>query len=424
MAQPRAEASADGRLGGVVFAKLYPNPAEPFRGRFVADQVHATSREIDWEVIAPFPLVSRWVADIAGKPYAAGTRDDAGVLVHYTRYPVLPRRLLYATVPAAMTATSSSAFRNAVEAVGARFVHAHELYPSGEAARRLAERQGLPYILTAHGSDLYLNLDNPRWKAGVLSAARDAAALVCVGSRLGRDCVEILGADPERVLVIPNTYDTQCFSGAKGRGASGERETKHEGLSLLSVGRLSPEKGHEVLLHAFAEARAGGLDASLTIVGDGSERARLEVLAAELGIAERVRFTGVLLDADLADAMRAADVFVLPSHSEGFGVVLIEAMAMGLPVVATRSGGPEDIVDESNGVLVEPGNPSALSAGIAEVAERLADFDTSSIAEQTARRYSPEAIGERLVALYREVVAGAPITGTLAERDVEEAGAS
>lgn len=421
---PAVAAPADTRLGGLVFAKLYPNPAEPFRGRFVADQVHATSSAIHWEVIAPVPLVPRWAAAAAGKPFAAGMRDDDGVWVHYTRYPVLPRRLLYATVPTAMVATSRSAFARAAGAVCARFVHAHELYPSGEAARRLAEKTGLPYVLTVHGSDLYLNLGNPRWKAGVLAAARDASALVCVGSRLAADCVELLGADPARILVVPNTYNVERFllteassgcrnSNAENDGASGLAEP----LRLLSVGRLSPEKGHEVLLQAFFKLRAQGMNATLTLVGDGSERIRLTELASSLGLGDRVRFTGVLLDDDLAEAMHAADIFVLPSHSEGFGVVLIEALATGLPVVATRSGGPEDIVDGENGVLVDVGDPSALAAGIADVAARLTDFDAATIAERTAQRYSPAAVGERLVALYREVVAGAPLTGTLASGD-------
>ncbi|MCL2503894.1 MAG: glycosyltransferase [Coriobacteriia bacterium] len=448
---PAQAQSADGRLGGVVFAKLYPNPAEPFRGAFVADQVAATSEAVRWEVIAPVPLVPKWVADAFGKPHAVGTRDDGGVRVHYAQYAVLPRRLFYATVPFAMAAASRRAFASARHAVDAQFVHAHELYPAGEAARRLAERAGLPYILTVHGSDLYLNLGNPRWRRGAQASAAGAAAIVCVGSRLAADCVRILGVDFKKVLVIPNTYDCERFvyagdGGGCGCEGGGGCAPATRPLRLLSVGRLSPEKGHEVLLKAFAAladpARSGlapsgtappdatssetaqpdappqnlaasGL--SLTIVGDGAERAALARLAEGLGISDRVRFTGVLVGEPLVAEMRAADLFVLPSLAEGFGVVLIEAMATGLPVVATRSGGPEDIVNDANGVLVEPGDSEALARGIREAAERLAVYDRAAIAADVAARYSPQAVGRRLTALYQEAVAGGPLSRRVAD---------
>ncbi|MHB9004527.1 MAG: glycosyltransferase [Coriobacteriia bacterium] len=394
--------------GGVIFAKLFPNPDEPYRGIFVADQMTATAARVDWSVVAPAPWVPRRIARLFGKPWVRGTATYRDRPVAYPRYPVLPRRIGYATVAPLITLTGRAAFRRACAAVDARFVHVHDLYPTGAAGRRLSNEAGLPYVLTVHGLDLYSNLDNPRWYRQIRYAAAGAAAIVCVGKRLALDCVAHLGADPGRVLVIPNTYDVERFGFV-------ERSARGSSVRLVTLGRLSSEKGHDVLLHALHNVREAGLDVNLTVVGDGPERATLEALASELNLEPHVSFTGTLLGVDVFDAFSRADAFVLPSRQEGFGVALIEAMATGLPVVATRSGGPEGIVGPTDGVLVAPGDAASLAAGILALLENLDSYDRSDIATRTALRYSPTAVGERLTGLYAEVLAGGPISGTLAQ---------
>lgn len=390
------------RLGGVVFAKLFPNDAEPFRGIFVAEQVKATNHVVDWAVVAPVPWVPKWAARLLHKPYVKGSVRRDGVPVFYTRYPALPRRALYATVAPAIALSSREAFRRACALTGARFVHVHDLYPSGAAARRLCAHAGMPYVLTVHGLDLYSNLEHPRWRSEIQAAAAAAQVIICVSSALARDCVAELGVDPSRVLVVPNTYDVSRFSYVP-------REPHGGPVRLVSVGRLSPEKGHDLLVRAVAELVSGGMDVELAIVGDGPERSRLEQLAETLGVRASIRFEGTVLGDELGAHLARADLFVLPSRSEGFGVVLIEALATGLPVVATRSGGPEDIVTAEDGVLVARDDASALARGIAEAVGRLPGFDRPRIAERAARRYSPQAVGEQLVAVYRAVVTGSPV---------------
>lgn len=400
-------AAGDARVGGIVFAKLFPNPAEPFRGKFVADQVLATRDAVEWSVIAPVPWVPRLAATAFGKPYVHGDESFEGIVVRHPRHLMLPKRMLYATVADAMAAASEPGFRDAVREVNARFVHGHELYPGGAAARRLARKAGLPYVVTTHGLDVYLNLDNPAWRAEITATVRDAAAVIAVAPKLAADVVELLGANPGKTLIIPNTYEVDLFRFAERPAHSGP-------VRLVSVGRLSSEKGHDVLLRALSTLTAEGGDLALTIVGDGPERSRLTELAVALGVAERVRFTGVLTGRELAAELAAADLSVLPSRSEGFGVAVIEAMATGLPVVATRSGGPETIIDAETGVLVATDDPAALAAGLADAVARLASFDRAAIAARATARYAPAAVGERLVRLYREVLGGGPLTGTIA----------
>ncbi|MBA4371097.1 MAG: hypothetical protein C0418_05930, partial [Coriobacteriaceae bacterium] len=394
---------------GVTFAKQFPNPAEPYRGLFVAEQVAATSRAVEWRVIAPVPWVPRVLADRLGKAYVKGDEERGGVPVAHPRYPVLPRRMLYSSVAPAMARAARPAFERARSAHQPQFVHAHALYPSAAAALRLAGPARLPLVVSVHGSDLYSNLARPAWREELERVVDRAAAIVCVSASLARDVVEALGADPAKVLVVPDTYDAETFRITE-RPARERRGTR-----LVAVGRLVDVKAHDVLLSAFTRLVREGHELKLTIVGEGPLRAELEQRAMGTGVDRRVTFAGALSGEELARTLAEAHLFVLPSRREGFGVALIEAMATGLPAVATRSGGPEDIVGEGDGVLVEPDDPAALAAGIAAVLARLERYDGAAIAQRVLMRFGPEVVGTRLVQVYREVLAHRGLTGTLAE---------
>lgn len=397
------------RIGGVILAKLFPNPDEPYRGIFVADQMSATADRVDWSVVAPVPWVPRAVARALGKPWTKGTAHYREHPVAYPRYPVLPRRIGYATAAPLIARTARRVFRDACASVNARIVHVHDLYPTGAAGRRLCEGAGLPYVLTVHGLDLYSNLKNPRWASAIRYAAEGARAIACVGERLAEDVVTLLGADPRRVLVLPNTYDTARFTYVPRHAPTGR-------IRLVTLGRLSYEKGHDVLVRALERVVASGVDVELTVIGDGPERSSLESLSAGSAVGDRITFTGTLLGDDVPARFAEADVFVLPSRQEGFGVALIEAMATGLPAVATRSGGPDGIVGPGDGVLVDADDEVALADGILELVATLGVIDGHAIAERAAARYAPAAVGARLVRLYREALDDVAVyTGSLAD---------
>lgn len=383
-------------IAGICFTRQYPNPAEPLRGTFVAEQVAATAGAVDWRVVAPvaWPLRHR----DAPVPLAA-MRD--GVHVAHPRYPVLPRRLLFTRVAASMARGARAAFYDALATLpdGRTVVHAHELYPSGLAAAMLADEHGLPLVVSIHGSDLYTNLADPRWRALIARCAHSAARVVCVSSGLADDLVTELSVDPGRVVVVHDTYDAARFSAI-------ERAPHEPGapVRLLTVGRLSAEKGVDVLLDALGLLRDRGVAIEATIVGGGPESAVLERRATALRLTETVRFTGPLGDARLVAELADADLYCQPSRREGFGVALVEALATGLPAVATDSGGPRDIVGADDGVLAAPGDPAALADAIASAAADLGRFDGAAIARRARERFGPEAVGERLVAVYRDAL--------------------
>lgn len=168
------------------------------------------------------------------------------------------------------------------------------------------------------------------------------------------------GVDPSRIEVIPNGIDAERVQRA---GGAADASIRRGRPVLGTVGSLHPRKGHADLLRAVARLREQGEDVDLVLIGGGSEASHLQELTASLGISDRVRFLGHV--ADPYPAMAAFDVYVQPSVEEGFGISVLEAMALALPVVATTAGGlPEIVEDGLTGILVAPGDPAALTEAI------------------------------------------------------------
>jgi sugar transferase (PEP-CTERM/EpsH1 system associated) len=182
---------------------------------------------------------------------------------------------------------------------------------------------------------------------------------VTVSRDLGRWLVEDIGISGHKVMSICNGVDTERFSPGGRQAARAALGIGPESIVIGTVGRLDPVKDHVGLLQAFSQLAADPR-ALLVIVGDGPTRATLAATAAGLGLGGRVRLLGER--DDVPAVLTGFDIFVLSSIAEGMSNAILEAMATGLPVVATRVGGnPELVADGSSGFLVEPGSPAALA---------------------------------------------------------------
>jgi colanic acid/amylovoran biosynthesis glycosyltransferase len=254
---------------------------------------------------------------------------------------------------------------------GIRHIHAHFTSPSADVALLAAElgeraRPGtLSWSFTAHGTDILG--DSP---ARLAEKVRRAALTICVSDD---GHAQLMGLVEEtywdRVRVIRCGLDARWRHAdlpSSGRNAtSGDRP-----LRILTVGRLEREKGHGILLEALAALVSHGLDVELRVVGDGSQRRRLTERVAELEIDSRVAFVGKAGQDRIQEHYADADLFCLPSLGEGVPVVLMEAMAMGVPVIATRVGGVPELVEHGvSGLLAPPADPVALAEAIATLAE-------------------------------------------------------
>jgi glycosyltransferase involved in cell wall biosynthesis len=271
-------------------------------------------------------------------------------------------------------------------------LHAHFTSPAAAVAwlaGRLGEEAGSlgpSWSFTAHGTDIAG--DSP---ARLAEKVRDADLVVCV-SECGRSQLLRLAGEGarERTRVVRCGLDAAWRQAGAAAGSGAGRTDR---LRLLAVGRLEEEKGHRYLLEAVAALGERGEEVELELVGDGSARGRLTEQARRLGIADRVEFRGSVGQDLLHRHYAAADVFCLPSLGEGVPVVLMEAMAMGLPVVATRVGGvPELVGDGAHGILVAPTEVGELVEAIAALG-----------ADAAARRRLGAAGRERVLAEFDAV---------------------
>ena len=229
----------------------------------------------------------------------------------------------------------------------------------------LARLLGARYWLQAHGTDIW----NDR-RASVRRAIEAADQVTTVSRGTRRRLLGWIDLAPERVRVLPNTVDERFTPGPTST-ALRDRLKLGRGPVLLTVGRLAASeryKGHELVFAALPTLRARFPELVHVVAGDGDDRARLEARAAELAGAASVRFLGYVADEDLPDLYRLADLFVMPSAEEGFGIVYLEAAACGLRVVGGAGGGSGDAVPDARvGELVDPRD----LAGLVEAVTRL-----------------------------------------------------
>jgi teichuronic acid biosynthesis glycosyltransferase TuaC len=281
-----------------------------------------------------------------------------------------------------------------------RVIHAHAALPCGHAAMLLSRELKIPYVVTVHGLDAFSTRQVSglpgKWCARISqSVYRLACSVICVSEKV-RDQVIAGAAAPVNTTVMYNGVDPEMFSPA-------DRES--DSSVILSVGNLIPVKGHELLLRAFAAIHNQFSNVTLEIIGDGPERSHLQRLAGEQNIANKVHFRGRQSRLQIADAMRRATVFALPSRYEGLGCVYLEAMASGKPVIACLGQGIDEVIEHAvNGCLVKPGDLQELVDTLKRLLE---NADVRKKMGDAARRtilqgYTQAEQAARLFRLYRE----------------------
>jgi glycosyltransferase involved in cell wall biosynthesis len=290
-----------------------------------------------------------------------------------------PRRAVLAP---ALVASLAAAVRKVDRAQRPDVVHAHWWLPAGLAA--LAANA--PVVVTLHGSDVALARRGAIASLG-RAVTRRAAFVAAVSEPLLAEAREVLNLDPARsgVVRMPVVVDAIGRAGALRAGPP---------WRLIAVGRASREKGFDVLLEAFAIARADGLDATLEIVGTGPERVPLSEQRDRLGLVAAVAFIEPLPRDALHERIAAAHALVVPSRHEGLGLVAVEALALRRPVIASRVGGLVEVVTPGSGVLVPPEDASALAAAL-----RALPLPDPPYPAPAVRLHDPAAV----VAAHREV---------------------
>lgn len=270
-------------------------------------------------------------------------------------------------------------------------VHAHCCLNAGVLALALDRRYGIPFVVTEHSA----GPATARWweRDLIRRVVKRASRCIAVSPYLARLLEKHYRASSWRYL--PNVLGEAFLSAAPWEMPNDADRP----FVFLCVARMSPEKGHAALIEAFAEAFSGNPDTRLRLVGDGPSLSSLQQLSSRLGIAARVDFTGALSAERVRAEMEAADVFVLASNHETFGVVVIEALACGLPVVCTASGGPDHLIDAKNGLLVPRGDAAALRAALLSIRREAQRYDRAAIRADVVGRYGPAAFARHFAAI-------------------------
>jgi glycosyltransferase involved in cell wall biosynthesis len=344
----------------LTLSTLYPDAGRPTFGGFVERQTQALAARAGVEVevasgvgLPPWPLSLH-------PHYAAARRATSGAYngleVHRVPFRTLPG------LPAGAGKRLARAILPRLKRLRERFpftvIDAEFFWPDGVAAMHLSRALGVPFSIQARGSDIHFWSGVPAVRAQILEAAREAGGLLAVSAALKRS-MEQLGMPGERIAVHYTGIDLQRFRPVP--RAAAKEALGVEGPLLVSAGALIPLKGQALAIEALAALP----DATLILVGDGPERARLEALAKPLG--PRVRFLGNRPHGELPALLAAADVMVLPSEREGLANVWVEALACGTPLVITDVGGAREVVDRPEAGRLVAREAKAIAHGVREL---------------------------------------------------------
>jgi L-malate glycosyltransferase len=268
-------------------------------------------------------------------------------------------------------------------------IHAHVSYPAGVIARRISKETGLPYIITEHASPFESLFRSFFHKYLLIKSLNQADLVLTVSSSSAANIRPYLNRD---VRVMPN-----LLSDEKIREKAVKQTTEFR-IGFLG-GLNTDQKGLDILLIAFSKlSNKTGL--KLLIGGDGLLLKHYQNMSQTLDIEEYCSFLGNIYPDQVQDFMQKLDLFILPSRHETFGIVAVEAMACGVPVIATKCGGPEDFMGQNNGILIPPANPDALHDAMLSVISNKTTFEPSVIRANVIDRFGTARFLEQLNKYY------------------------
>jgi glycosyltransferase involved in cell wall biosynthesis/SAM-dependent methyltransferase len=407
---PQPPAGAPDKTKVLVLSHMFPHPDQPSSGPFIHEQVRALAERDDMDVRVlvgrPFWMRHRspalmWRANRCYKQYldVCGWLRYDGVLVKYVPYRIFGPFMTHGWA-------YRSAILHRIEELQQAFpfdvVHAHTSYTDGSAGRALSRRYDVPLIITEHTGPFSILMRNPVVKRTTLRSIRSAARVLSVSHAQENNIRKFCPDQPgSRFTVVPNVVDLELFQ------PPAKWQPDPAAPRILFVGYFVPIKRLPLLLAAFAQVQQKVPGATLQLVGGGEtpeqNRAVLEEIT-RLGLGNAVQMLGYQPRARIAELLQdACDLLVLSSAAETFGCVLVEAMACGKPAVSTRSGGPEDIITNSDvGELAAEDTPAGLAAALLRVIKRLPDYSPQRLRAHAEQHFGSAAVAAQIAGIYQE----------------------
>jgi len=371
-----------------IFSHSFPTIEAPYDATFISDHARSLSGHFDVRVCIPtprsFPFTYRFRKNHSPLVLPANVQGDRCF------YLSLPKKRFPALISRSLSKNVVKSLRE--QPIG--LIHVHFLYPSGVIISKLKKEFNCPVVLTVHGVDFYHTYNKPGLKNILKSNLEQADAIVSVGPGLKQDIVNEYPGLKDKVHCINNFVDTRVFKPVKQEIRERlrvELSIDPSSFQLLCVANFRHKKGIDTLMEALTLMKKPDLP-TLHLIGRVDEEPDFQARVRK--IIETSGLTNVVIHGpkprkEIKKWMQAMDGFILPSRNEPFGIALIEAMACGLPVISTKSGGPEQILKENRGILIQPDKPKQLAKAIAQIQE------TNSIDAEGQHAYIEENFGEK-----------------------------
>ena len=381
----------------LILTHSYPDEEIKWRGIFIRDQALALSArhrvivvyfKVDYSRLRPF----------AGYSFR---RRDTGNLTEYEvitgrSFPVI-NQMKY------LRDTYRFIRKEILSQSKVDILHSHLSYPAGFLGALIRQKTHIPCIITEHSwINKYFRSFIHKWC--VKYALRHTDGIIAVSQALKDDIYAFIHAGRHSlnyvdnyidIHVVPNVVDTARFTPVK--------RPKSQYLNIGLMGGMSNyRKGADILIRAVA--LLGDLNLMVHIGGAGTYLDTFKKLAADLKVSDKFIFYGAIRPEEVNNFYSKLDLYVLASRDETFGVVVVEAMAAGLPVIATRCGGPEEIVTPATGILVSKENPEELAGAVRAISGKLAAYDRETIRKYASERYGPEKFLASVSEIYEVVV--------------------
>ena len=282
-------------------------------------------------------------------------------------------------------------------------IHAQHLWIAPYAAYK----SGVPYVITAHGTDLMGFKKDKRYRSYAVEGAKNSRGIITISKQVYEDTLKLFDLPSEKVIINPNGFDDKIF---RPMNVNKKEVLKKLGTDFIAdkvvsfVGKFTEFKGIDILIKAAKIVSQRVNDVGFYLAGDGELRKKMEKLAKNSGL-KNITFLGHQTQENVALLYNIANLSVVPSRVEPFGLVAIEALACGTPVVATNAGGLPDFINENVGKLVEMDNPKALAEGIIEELKNNTKKSKGTYAAKYAKEnYSWQSNLDKVIALYKKVL--------------------
>ena len=274
-------------------------------------------------------------------------------------------------------------------------IHAHVSFPAGFIAWRLSEQFQIPYIISEHMGPFPFRefLENGRLPKIISEPLKYAQAISAVSPTLKRQ-MEKFGF--QNIQVIPNMVDERFFSLAP-------KKKPRKTFTFFSLSEISEEKGIDDLIKAIFNLTKKRQDVIFRIGGSSENMAYYQKLAKSMDLGKYIKWLGQISRTKVRSEIHFADAFILPSHYESFSMVTAEALSCGKPVIATRSGGPESMVNKANGILVDVGDISSMVEAIEKMIDNIISYQNSRIRHDFLKKFSRQVVAEEIINLYEKI---------------------